>query len=73
MYFRQVFGLLPVTKPSDGDGATFSWKSFRVAFSMCVIVMTLAESILSLMRMIETGVSFYTSGNPRKKKRASGI
>ncbi|KAJ1523406.1 hypothetical protein ONE63_001270 [Megalurothrips usitatus] len=59
----QWFSLLPVAKPADDQEATFRWKSFRFAYAVVVIIGSFVESIFSLLRMFETGVTFYTSVN----------
>lgn len=58
----QWFGLLPVAKSTDEQAAVFRWRSLRVAYSLLVIVGSFVETVFSLMRMSETGVTFYTSG-----------
>ncbi|XP_034231707.1 gustatory receptor for sugar taste 64f-like [Thrips palmi] len=57
------FGLLPVAKSSDDNEAVFRWRSLRVAYSLIIILGSFGEAVLSLMRMAETGVTFFTSVN----------
>ncbi|KAE8737858.1 Gustatory receptor 37 [Frankliniella occidentalis] len=57
----QVFGLLPVSKPSDARHAVFRWKSARTALAVTIIVGAVLESMLALMRMVETGIKYSTS------------
>lgn len=57
----QVFGLLPVAKPASSEEASFRWRSPRVAYSISIIAGTLISSVFAILRMVDTGVNFFTS------------
>ena len=61
-HLSQVFGLLPVSRPCDPRHASFSWTSPRTIFAVVIILAAVTECVLSLARMFETGVKYYTSG-----------
>lgn len=58
----QVFGLLPVTKPSDVQRASFGWTAPRTILTICIILGTVVKAVPSLMRMFESGIKYYNSG-----------